>query len=423
MIFNFAEILLIALMADWLFRKCSLPGLVGMLLVGVLLGPGMLGVISPALLDIGVELRLVALVVILLRAGLNLDRQTLNRVGGRALTLSMAPALFEGIAIALLAPWLLGLSPMASVVLGAVLCAVSPAVVVPLMLSYIERRKGAGHGVPTLVLASASLENTLIIVVIGVLVSMYVGGDASPLRHLAFMPLSILTGLTAGGVIGIVLCRIYERFDPRATRRAIALIGISLAMIHLEQLTKAWLPFAALPAVMAIGFFMLEFYGEYAREMALKLSKIWIFAEILLFTMIGAQLAPGIVFQSGAMGLVLLGAGLVARLMGVQLCLLGSPLTRGERFFVSASYIPKGTVQAAVGATPLAALTAAGMDTGPGEIILAMAVLSILVTAPLGAWITACAGERYLECPPKPQASTGFLQEQGSGKHEKAEPL
>lgn len=397
MVFNLAELLLMALVADWVFRKCRMPGLVGMLLVGVLLGPHLLGMISPALFDVGVELRPLALVVILLRAGLNLDRQTLNRVGIRALALACIPALFEGVAIALLAPRLLGLTPMASVVLGAVLCAVSPAVVVPKMLSCIERRRGARTGAPTMVLAAASLENTLVIVLIGVLVGIYAGSDGHVTRTLAAIPVSLVTGVAVGCLTGLVLCRIFEHINPRATRRAIALIGISLVLIHLEQVTRPYVPFAALPAVMAIGFIMLERYEQYAHEMASKLSKIWIFAEILLFTMIGAQIDPSVAFRIGTAGLLLLGAGLCARCLGVQLCLLRSSLPAGERLFVCASCLPKGTVQAAVGAMPLAALTAAGLDPAPGGTILAMAVLSIAITAPLGAWALDYSAERFLE--------------------------
>lgn len=397
MIFGLAELLLAALVADWLFRKCGLPGLVGMLLVGVLFGPHVLGMISPALFDVGVELRPLALVVILLRAGLKLDRQTLNRVGGRALALACVPAFLEGVAVALLAPRLLGLSPMAAVVLGAVLCAVSPAVVVPMMLSCIDRARGARTGAPTMVLAAASLENTLVIVIIGVLVGLYTGTRNHWLGMLASIPLSMLTGIAAGCITGLALCRIFARFDPRATRRAMALIGISLVLLHVEQLARGHFPFAALPAVMAIGFIMLERYEPYAHEMASKLAKIWIFAEILLFTMIGAQLDLEVALRLGVAGLLLLGAGLVARCLGVQLCLLRGTLSARERLFVCTTCIPKGTVQAAVGAMPLAALAAAGQDTAPGESILAMAVLSIAVTAPLGAWAISYATEHFLE--------------------------
>lgn len=397
MVFDLAELLLAAMVADWLFRVCRLPGLVGMLLVGVLFGPNLLGMISPALFEVGVELRPLALVVILLRAGLKLDRQTVNRVGARALALSCVPALFEGVAVALLAPRLLGLTPMSSVVLGAVLCAVSPAVVVPMMLSYVDRKRGARTGVPTMVLAAASLENTLVIVVIGALVGVYAGGPERLARALAAIPVSFLVGLAVGCLTGILLCRIFSRFNPRATRRAIALIGISLVLIELEQFVRPWFPFAALPAVMAVGFIMLERYEDYAHEMALKLAKIWIFAEILLFTMIGAQLDLGVTLRLGGAGLAVLCAGLAARCLAVQFCLVRSGLPPGERLFVCASCIPKGTIQAAVGAMPLAALAAAGLDTGPGEVILAMAVLSIAVTAPLGAWAISFTGERCLE--------------------------
>ncbi|HOC69170.1 MAG TPA: cation:proton antiporter [Candidatus Hydrogenedentes bacterium] len=397
MIFNLAELLLAALIADWLFRKCKMPGLVGMLLTGVLFGPNLLGMISPALFDVGVELRPMALVVILLRAGLKLDRQTLNRVGGRALALACIPAFLEGVVVALLAPRLLGLSPMAAVVLGAVLCAVSPAVVVPMMLNCIDQKRGSRTGAPTMVLAAASLENTLVIVIISALTAMFAGAPENPIRALAVIPVSVLIGIAIGCLTGLALCRIFERFNPRATRRAIALIGISLVLMHGEQLVKAWFPFVSLPAVMAIGFIMLERYEPYAHEMALKLSKIWIFAEILLFTMIGAQMELNAALPILMTALLLMSAGLVARCLGALLCLSRSSLSPGERLFVCATCLPKGTVQAAVGAMPLTALAAAGMDTGPGEVILTMAVLSIAVTAPLGAWAISYASEHFLE--------------------------
>jgi len=361
MLIDFFGVLLIALIADWLMRQCRQPGLVGMLLVGMLLGPHLLGFISPEMLDMGVEMRRVALVIILLRAGLKLDRATLNRVGLRALLLAVIPASFEVIVVALLAPPILGLDRNVAVLLGLTLCAVSPAVVALLMLDFMERRKAQESDAPTMALASASLENTLAIVVFGILMQLYVDDASLLFRNLASIPVSVFIGVLLGVILGALLCVLFKVINPRATKRALTLIALSMLLLRLEQINGSSIPFAALPAVMAMGFIILEVRDDYAHEISSKLAKIWIFAEIVLFTMVGAQVDFLLALKTGLTGGLILSGGLAARLVGVQACLVGSGFSRNIRLFVTATAIPKGTVQAAIGVTPLLMMAEAGM--------------------------------------------------------------
>lgn len=397
---SLAEIIILCLIADLVFHKFKIPGLVGMLLVGVVLGPYALGLIDPKLLAIGADLRLIALIVILLRAGFELSKDTLHRVGKMVILLSFIPPLFEVAAVTLLGPYLLGLSYMASAVLGTILAAVSPAVVVTLMVGFIKQRKGAQKAIPTLMLGAASLNDVVVIVVYSVLIGIYTGQQVNIAYKLMGIPLSVILGILVGLGIGMLLYYIFERFTPRTTKKVLVVLGASIILVHIEHLLKPWLPFAALVAVMTIGFIILEKQEHMAHEISAKLGKIWIFAEIVLFAMVGAQVNLPVALKAGLAGITLIGLGLIARSTGSYLCLMGSNLTLGERMFVVISYIPKATVQAAIGAAPLAAMKLAGMDTAPGEIILTVAVLSILLTAPLGAWAIAITGEKVLQTAP-----------------------
>ena len=400
MIVSLAEIIILSLIVDWAFRKLSIPGLVGMLFLGVLFGPYALNWLSPELLSVSDDFRLIALIVILLRAGFELSKDTLNQVGGRVLSLSAIPAIIEGAAITLLGPPLLGLSYMESAILGSVLAAVSPAVVVPLMIRFMERGMGAEKGIPTMVLAASAIDDVFVIVIFSVLVGIYTGSTASIAWQIAGIPISIVLGVGIGLLVGWVLFRLFHRFDPRATKRVLVILGVSVLLVRLEHLVESWVPFAALLAVMALGFIILEKDEHMAHEISAKLGKIWIFAEIVLFTMVGAKVNLDVALNAGLAGAAIIGLGLIARSVGTYGCLLGSDFTVAERVFVVISYLPKATVQAAIGGGALAAMALAGMDQGPGEIILAVAVLSIVLTAPLGAWAIAITGERVLQVAP-----------------------
>jgi NhaP-type Na+/H+ or K+/H+ antiporter len=352
MIVSLAELLILGLIVDWAFRKLTVPGLVGMLFLGVLFGPHALGLVNPELLAASGDFRLIALIVILLRAGLELSKDTLNRVGGRVLVLAVIPAVVEGAAIMALGPSLLGLSLMESAILGSVLAAVSPAVVVPLMIRFMEQGKGAEKGIPTMVLAASSLDDVFVIVVYSVLIGIYTGASVGIAWKLAGIPISILLGIVVGLVIGVGLFKVFQKFDPRATKRVLVMLGLSVLLVRAEYIMQAWIPFAALLAVMAMGFIILEKDDHMAHEISAKLGKIWVFAEIVLFTMVGAQVDIEVAMEAGFAGALIIGLGLVARSIGTYGCLLGSELNVAERIFVVITYLPKATVQAAIGGAP-----------------------------------------------------------------------
>ena len=394
---SLAELVITCLVIDWLFKKIKMPGLVGMLLVGIAFGPYVLGLLDEHLLAVSSDLRLIALIVILLRAGLELSKDTLKKVGTRALLLSFIPATFETITITFLGPTFLHLTYLESAILGAILGAVSPAVVVPLMIEFIEKRMGVKKGIPTLLLAASSIDDVFVIVIYSVLIGIYTGKKINIIWELSSIPLSIISGVIIGLITGWLLYLLFNRFNPRATKRVLLILGISIIYVRIEHLLKGMFPFSALIAVMSIGFIILEKRERYAHELSAKLGKIWVFAEMMLFTLVGAQVDVHLAIKAGLVGIALISLGLVGRSIGTYLCLIGSNFSIKERIFIVISYIPKATVQAAIGAAPLAAMKLAGMNTLPGEIILTMAVLSILLTAPIGAWAIIFSGNRILE--------------------------
>ena len=396
MIAAVAILLIVGVLVDWGFRRAGIPGLVGMLAVGVIAGPHLLGWISPSLVALSEDLRVGALIIILLRAGLEVSRETLAKVGVRVLLLSTVPAIIEGAAVTIFGPLLLGLTWLESAVLGAVLAAVSPAVVVPLMLGFIDRRKGTGKGIPQMVLAASAIDDVFVIVIYGMLVGVLTGREVTLVWQLAGIPLSILLGIVAGVVVGMALITLFRFFGTRIIRQVLVVLGLAILLVQLEHLVMAWLPFAALLSVMAMGMVLLERDRAVASGISSQLAKLWVFAEILLFTLIGAQVDLEIAMASGVAGAIIVVIGLIARSIGTWLCLLGSEFDVRERLFVVIAYLPKATVQAAIGGGALVALGLAGMPTGPGEVILAVAVLSIVLTAPLGAWAISVSGERCL---------------------------
>lgn len=390
MAISLAFIIIAGLLADALFRRARLPGLVGMLLVGVLVGPYVFDLLSPDMMAVSGDFRRIALIVILLRAGFELRRDTLHQVGGSAVAMSSVPALFEIAAITLLAPPLLGLSWLEAAILGSILGAVSPAVVVPLMIDLMERGKGADKGIPTLILAASSIDDVFVIVIFTVLLGMYGGGEINWLWQISTIPISILLGILSGLVIGYILYLLFKRYDFRPPRRTIIVMGSAIVLTWLEDTLHGIVPMSGLLGVMAIGFIILEKQEAIAHIISSKLKKLWVFAELLLFVLVGAQVNINVAWKAGAAGTLLIAGGLAARSVGTYLSLLGSGLNHREKIFSVVSYVPKATVQAAIGSVPLAA------GVPGGEIILAVAVLSILITAPLGAIGIKLMGERVL---------------------------
>jgi NhaP-type Na+/H+ or K+/H+ antiporter len=406
--FGLAELLILGLLADGLFRRLGVPGLIGMLGVGLLLGQSGLGLIDPRLLALSGDLRQMALVVILLRVGFGLSLGSLRRVGRQVLLLAWIPAAVEGITVSLVARPLLGLSWLEAGLLGSVIAAVSPAVVVPLMLRLIEERRGTAKEIPQLVMAAASLDDIAVIVVNGLLLGLLTAqaGAALPLPlQLLRLPVGLLLGTAAGAALGWLLIRWIEHFRPQANRQVLLILALSLLLLRLQSAINTRVPFSGLVAALALGVVLLELRPHLAQPIAAKLASIWVFAELVLFTLVGAQVDLEVAWRSGVAGLAVLAIGLLARCGAVLACLLGSELSAGERLFVMVAYLPKATVQAAIGAVPLMAMQAAGLPTAPGEIILAVAVLSIVVTAPLGAWLSSVVADRVLQ--PQAPSSAG----------------
>ncbi len=330
MALSIAELVILSFIIVWSFKKIKVPPLIGMLLLGVIFGPYVLNRLAPGLLAASGDLRMVALIVILLRAGFELSRKTLKRVGGTALLLAFIPAIFEGVTITFLAPIFLPLSYLESAILGTIIAAVSPAVVVPLMLNFIEQKKGTRKGIPTMMLAASSIDDVFVIVVYSALIGIYTGQQINLTFEIVGIPISIILGIAIGIGIGIILYKIFDRFNPRATKRVIIILAISVLLTHLEHLIKDFLPFASLLVVMAIGFIILEKREKYAHEISAKLAKLWIFAEIILFTMVGAQVNIEVAFNSGLAGVIIILTGLVARSLGTYFCLFGTDFTFSE---------------------------------------------------------------------------------------------
>lgn len=396
MLTGIAQCIIFGLIFDWFFRQIKLPGLIGLLFLGVLTGPYVFGILNTETLAVSEDLRLMALVVILLRSGFEISKDALAKVGGRAIMMAFIPCLCETAVVTLVAPHFLPLTYLEAAMLGSLLAAVSPAVVVPLMIKFIKEGKGADKSIPTLILAGASCDDAVAIVLSTSFISMYVGKSVNMAKSLAMIPVSVITGVIAGLIIGYLLYRFFIYFNPRATKRGLILLGISVFLMALQKHIEHAIPFSGLLAIMSIGFMILEKCEKTAHEISSKLDKIWVFAQLLLFVLVGAQVNLPVALNAGLGGAIVIFAGLIGRSLGVQICLFRSNLNAKERLFVTCAYLPKATVQAAIGGLPLAAMTAAGMATAPGEIILAIAVLSILLTAPLGAILITKGGETLI---------------------------
>lgn len=372
-------ITILGLIANYVFTKLKLPGLLGMLLLGIMIGPYGMDLLSPDLLRVSSDFREIALIVILLRAGLGLDWDELKKVGKPALRLSFIPGVIEGTAIMLISNKLLGVSLVEGGILGFIIAAVSPAVVVPSMLHFKENGFGVEKGIPTMILAGASLDDIVMITIFTGFLGLYGGQEINIFSQFMRIPLSIITGVSLGIIVGLVFVRIFERYHIRDTKKVLMITGAALLITAAEDLLANIIPIAGLLSVMTIGFIILLKRGVVAKRLSVKFNKIWILAEILLFVLVGAQVNIHIALDGGAVAFLVLFIGLLARSFGVFLSLIGTNLNPKERFFCAVAYTPKATVQAAIGAVPLAAGVASG------ELILAIAVLSIILTAPLGA--------------------------------------
>ncbi|MFW6264726.1 MAG: cation:proton antiporter [Bacillota bacterium] len=388
---SLALIIIAALVFNKAFDKIKLPGLLGMLIVGILMGPYVFNIISEEILLISADLRKIALIVILIRAGLGVKKETLKKVGIPAIKMSFIPGLMEGFTVIFISMYFLNLTFTEAGMLGFIIAAVSPAVVVPSMLNLIENNKGAKKGIPTLVLSAASVDDVIAITIFSAFLGLYGGSKINIYRVFFNIPLSIFTGIIIGTIIALILTYIFKKYHIRDTKKALLILSSAIILSSLENYLENIIPIAGLLGVMVMGFVLQEKYHILGSRLAVKFNKIWVIAEIMLFVLVGAEVNIYLAFESGLIGLLILTVGLFARSLGVLISIAGSNLNWKERFFTVIAYTPKATVQAAIGAVPLAAGVAAG------ELILALAVLAIIITAPLGAIGIRFAGERWLK--------------------------
>lgn len=379
MLISLSLIIIIGFSLKGIFQKIKLPGLLGMLLTGIILGPFIFDLIAPSILGISGDLRKIALIVILVRAGLAIDLKDLKKVGRPAILMCFLPATFEIAGVMLLAPPLLGISLLDAAILGSVLGAVSPAVIVPRMLQMMENGKGHEHRIPQLIMAGASVDDIFCITVFTALMGLHNSQSINLAITALRVPAAILSGLMIGFLIGWLLVRIFKAIHMRDTVKVLIILGLSFSLVGFEDLISQLFPFSGTLAVIALGGTILKTYELLAKRVTGKFGKIWIAAELLLFVLIGAAVDIRYALSAGLMVIVVILGALLLRSAGVLVSLLGSPLTRRERLFCIVAYLPKATVQAAIGAIPLAAGLIAG------NTILTAAVLAILITAPLGA--------------------------------------
>lgn len=388
---SLAIITILGLLSNKLFNKLKIPGLIGMIVVGILIGPYGLDLLSEEIMIISPDLRKIALIVILLRAGLGIKKEDIKMVGRPAINISFIPGLLEGFTIAYISMKLFDFTFIQGGILGFMIAAVSPAVIVPGMLELIEKGIGKEKNVPTLILAGASIDDVVAITIFSAFLGIYGGMGVNIGAKIFTIPLSIVLGILVGLAMGMVFVHIFKKYKMRDTRRMLYILGGAILLTTLESLMKARIEIAGLLGVMALGFVIFEKIPDIGERISLKLNKLWVFAEILLFVLVGAQVNVILALDVGFQGIILIALGLMARSLGVLLSLMGSKLNTKEKLFCILAYIPKATVQAAIGGIPLS------MGIESGDLMLSLAVLSIIVTAPLGAIAIKGTGKRLLE--------------------------
>lgn len=379
MLLSLALIFLLGMILGSLFKKLKLPALLGMLLTGILLGPHFFNLLDSSILNISADLRQIALIIILTRAGLNLDIQDLKKVGRPAFFMCFIPATLEIIGMIILASYLFKLSFLDSAILGTVIAAVSPAVIVPKMLKLMEEGYGKKNSIPQLIMAGASVDDIFVIVLFTVFTGLATTGTLSLIQFIK-IPTSIILGLLVGAILGKILALFFEKIHLRDSNKVIILLSIAFLLVTLEKSITGVIGFSGLLAIMAMGGTIKKFRKEVAIRLSNKFSKLWIASELILFVLVGASVNINYLSSTGILAIILILGVLIFRMFGVFISLLGTPLDRKERLFSMIAYCPKATVQAAIGSIPLA------MGLPCGELILSIAVLSILITAPLASF-------------------------------------
>lgn len=380
MLVSVSLVIFIGLLLGSLAKKLNMPSLIGLLFTGILLGPSVLNVLSDHFLALSSELRTVALIVILTRAGLSLDLADLKKVGRPAILMCFVPAVFEIMATVLLAPMLLAISVSEALLLGSVIAAVSPAVIVPRMIHLMKEGYGKNKSIPQIILAGASVDDVFVLVLFTAFLGMNDGGTFSAI-DLTRIPIAIFSGAFVGLAVGYFLVYVFNQFHIRDSVKVLVMLATAFLLMGLETALASSFPFSGMLSVMGVSLMIFRKKRPLAERLSLKFNKIWILAEIFLFVFVGASVDLSYALSAGIAPLVLLILVSLIRMIGVLVSLFKTSLSRKEKLFCMISYLPKATVQAAIGSIPFS------MGLASGEMILTVAVLSILVTAPVGAWL------------------------------------
>lgn len=390
MLISITYITFSGLLLGYLCKKIKIPSLFGMIIAGIIIGPHVLNLVDSSVLNISAEIRKIALIIILIRAGLKLNLDDLKKVGRPALLMCFLPASFEVVGMIILAPRFLGLSVLEAAVLGAVIAAVSPAVIVPRMIKLIDDGYGTNKGIPQMILAGASVDDVFVIVLFTTFTSLLQGGEVSA-RNFVNIPISVISGILIGILVGYVLVIYFNKFHMRDSVKVIIVLGVSFVLTFIEDKWGYIVPFASLISVMALGTMVKRKRDDLAKRLSAKYDKLWVVAEIFLFVLVGASVEIGSLKSAGVSAIVLILCVLVFRMIGVFVCLIGTKLEMKEKFFSMLAYTPKATVQAAIGGLPLA------MGLSCGNIVLTVSVVAIMLTAPLGAFAIDLTYKTFLE--------------------------
>ena len=390
MLWSLALVFLGGLLAGEFFRRLRLPPLLGMLLVGIAFGPYALGLLDDSLLAISADLRKIALIIILTRAGLSLDIGDLRKVGRSAVLLCFVPATFEIVGTVILAPRLLGVTVLEAAIIGSVIAAVSPAVVVPRMLRLMDEEYGAKQGIPQMILAGASVDDVYVIVLFSSFTSLAAGGTLSPLDFVR-IPTSLVLGIAAGVLCGLALAWWFSHVHMRDSIKVVIFLALSFVLVTIEDHCTGIIGFSGLLAVMSMGIMLGQRIPVVSKRLSAKYDRLWVGAELLLFVLVGAMVNVAYVAYAGVAAILLILGAMVFRMAGVFASVLGTKLNGKERAFCMLAYTPKATVQAAIGGVPLA------MGLACGETVLTVAVLAILITAPFGAIAIDCTYKKWLQ--------------------------
>lgn len=389
MLLTLSLIILVGFSLSEIFYRLKLPRIIGMILAGILLGPYVFNLIAPEVLAISVDLRQIALIIILLRAGLSLSFNDLKKVGRPAILMSFIPASLEIIGVLILGPIFLGLTVIESLVLGSILAAVSPAIVVPRMLKLMEDKQGTKKSIPQIVLAGASVDDIFVIVLFTSFIQVAQTGSVS-LLSIVFLPISIVLGILVGIIFGYLFVLFFKKFHIRDTTKILLILSFSLFFLTIEHEFSNVVPYSGLLSALSMGITILTRYHVVAERLVKKYEKIWVFTEMLLFVLVGAAVDITQIPNIGLMAIILIIGALVFRSIGVFISLYKTNLEIKERTFVAFSYIPKATVQASIGSIPLA------LGLSNGNTMLTIAVLAILLTAPLGAFLIDISKNKFL---------------------------